>query len=248
MKRIKHHEKESVRRTLTLSSSDEDSSENESNCTKSSSQSLGQWAKRSDNEIGPLIRRSVPRSKIKPKKIWAPAPSRVVSAEKDNFFDLSQEDCTEHSLLPGLRFDTLKIRHELFFSYDPRGSKVADARYCPHCNCPKSYCCELVFGEVTKNQTKFFIEEIGGLNTKGVDGDSTYYNFLKILSEEVHHKMLTNGIKVPSGYNFHTLVRMPECVFQGSLKELFDDCAKTKYMKFELGNPWENKDKKRKST
>ena len=50
-----------------------------------------------------------------------------------------------------------------------------------------------------------------------VTGDSAYYNFQKILSEQIHHKILTNGIRVASGYDFHTLLSMPECVFQESL-------------------------------
>ena len=60
--------------------------------------------------------------------------------------------------------------------------------------------------------------------------------------------MLTNGIRVPSGYDFHTLVLMPKCVFQGSLKEFFDECGKKEVMRFdELGNPWVNKEKKKKN-
>ena len=85
---------------------------------------------------------------------------------------------------------------------------------------------ETVFGKITKGQTEFFIEEFGGLMKPEVTGDSAYYNFQKILSEQVHHKMLQNGIKVPSGYDFHTLVSMPECVFQGSLKQFFVECGK----------------------
>ena len=65
-----------------------------------------------------------------------------------------------------------------------------------------SYCGETVFGEALRNQILFFIDEIGGVKNGGVDGDSNYYNYQKIHSEELHHKMITNGIKVPSGYNF----------------------------------------------
>ena len=78
-----------------------------------------------------------------------------------------------------------------------------------------------------------------------VTGDSAYYNFQKILSEQVHHKMLMNRINVPSGYDFHTLVSMPECIFQGSLKQFFVECGNNKMMRFGLGNPWVNMEKKR---
>lgn len=91
-----------------------------------------------------------------------------------------------------MSFTALKERQQLHFSYDPRGSKEADDRYCVHCKCPKSYCCETLFGKITKSQTELFIKEFGGLMKTEVTGDCAYYNFQKILSEQVHHKMLMN--------------------------------------------------------
>ena len=266
MKRIKLNEKQSVRRSLSMSS-DSDSSY-ASFHSMDSKKSYGKWSKRTD--LGPVIRTSTktitkpqsdevavarknaPTIKIKPiqrpsrdpdncsssTSSITPTQSEEVSvAQKRNYFDLTNQS-REHALLPGLSFNALKVRHELFFTYDPRGSKDADDRYCRHCKCPKSYCCETVFGQVIKKQVLFFIEEIGGVSNDGVAGDSTFYNYQKIFSEEVHHKMLTNGIAVETGYNFHKLIRIPECMFQGSIKELIEECGKKKYMKFELGNPW----------
>ena len=270
MKRIKISQNDKVRRSLSLSS-DSDSSVSSFH-SNDSTKSYGKWCKRAD--LGPVIRcqpmnrDAAPVVKIKPiqrpdldevevvgvsstpnqhdEVLVAPVAAVAAVARKKIHFDLTDEH-KEHTLLPGVSFKALKIRHELFFTYDPRGSKIADDRYCPACKCPKGYCNETVFGEVVKNQTLFFIEEIGGVKNEGVQGDSTFYNYQKIYSEEIHHKMLTNGIKVPTGYNFHKLISIPECVFQGSLKQLIKKCQETKYMKFELGDPWVLQERKRKS-
>jgi hypothetical protein len=270
MKRIKPTKKK--RRSLSLSSDSDDSYA--SYCSNDSNKSYGRWCKRrglgpilrtspsstvtqtqSDAEAVALARNKAPTIRIQPVKnpsspdasivTLASAPPSVRRSNQETaFFDLTGES-REHSLLPGVSFEALKRRHELFFSYDPRGSKEADERYCPHCKCPRNYCNETVFGQVVKNQVLFFIEDIGGVTNEGVEGDSTFYNYQKIYSEEIHHKMLTNGIKVPSGYNFHKLIRIPECIFQGSLKELIQECEKVKYMRFELGSPWLTEEEKK---
>ena len=40
---------------------------------------------------------------------------------------------------------------------------------------------------------------------------------------------------------------MPECVFQGSLKQFFVECGKKKVMRFDLGDPWVKMEKKKKN-
>ena len=249
MKRIKHSAKASVRRLLTMAP---DSDSSESSCwSRSSSKSLGKWSKPS-SELGPVIRTVRLKTKqSKPNKPTTITPTQceeviVLGTKQCAYFDLSQEESKEHSLLPGTPFETLKKENELFFTYDPRGSKEVDDRYCPHCKCPKSYCSETVFGQVVKKQLMFFIDEIGGPKNNDVNGDSTFYNFQKIYSEEVHHKMLTNGIEVPTGYDFHTLITLPDCVFNGSMKEVIKKCTETKEMKFQLGDPWVYEARKRK--
>jgi hypothetical protein len=239
MKRVKQPANSSAKRVLFIESDSESSVSSIS--SKDSNKSLGKWSKRSKKEVGPVVvsRKGVaPPARHKNYKVVTPT-LLTTNTQKSNYFDLSQE-IKEHTLLPGKSYNALKARHELFFTYDPRGSKDFDGRYCQYCKCPKSYCNEVVFGKTVKRQTKFFIEEFGGLMKDEVTGDSVWYNYQKIYSEQIHHKMLTNGIRVPSGYDFYTLIAIPACVFDGSLKELFDDCAKTKVMRFELGNPWEN--------
>ena len=59
--------------------------------------------------------------------------------------------------------------------------------------------------------------------------------------------MLTNGINVPIGYAFHILINLLECPFNGSAKGLIKKCGETKYMNFQLGDPWVFEERKRKA-
>ena len=82
-----------------------------------------------------------------------------------NFVDLSQES-GELALLPGAPLDWLRKRHELYWSYDPRGRDASietldSSRYCKHCRCPNHYCAEVMFGAIVTNHVVYLIVELG---------------------------------------------------------------------------------------
>ena len=107
------------------------------------------------------------------------------------FVDLTAET-EEQELLPGAPFSTIKNCHKLYFMYDPRGSKDADSRYCPHCRCPKNYCAKIVMGDIVVYTVELHVKNVGILHHV-FDGRGIEILFNKYHSKQVHQKMLENG-------------------------------------------------------
>ena len=108
MKLVKHADKKSLRRTLSLSSDSESSSE--SYYSNDSNKSHVKWAKRSKQKIGPVNTRSrkVPGvARIRNFTANNTPSLSTSSSAKSNYFDFTNES-KEHSLLLGVSFTVLK--------------------------------------------------------------------------------------------------------------------------------------------
>ena len=92
MKQVKQKDKETVCRTLSLSSDSEDSVD--SYFSNNSKKSYGKWAKCSKAEICPIDRK-VP-AMIRNFKAYTPSLS-VVDSKRNNYFDLTNQS-REHAL------------------------------------------------------------------------------------------------------------------------------------------------------
>ena len=121
------------------------------------------------------------------------------------------EDTKEQELLPGSPFSTMKNRHKLFYSYDPRGSKDADERYCPSCRCPKNYCSKIVFGDIVTYTVDLHVKNLGILHHV-FDGRGIEVLYNKYYSKQVHQKMLENGLGQEAGYDHHCYYEIPGCI------------------------------------
>ena len=134
-----------------------------------------------------------------------------------NFVDLSQ-DSGETLLLPGAPFNWLRKRHELFWTFDPRGHekrKALDCRYCEHCRCPEHYCAQVMYGDVCTNHVEYLIVELGG----GASLSELYIRetFKQTYTQLVQCKMMENGVSFPGGFQFKESMDLPACLVKGSL-------------------------------
>jgi hypothetical protein len=142
---------------------------------------------------------------------------------KGDFIDLSH-DSGEALLLPGAPFNWLRKRHELFWSYDPRGhepKKDLDSRYCQHCRCPEHYCAQIMYGDVCTNHTRYMIVEMGG--GQRLSEFFITNTFAKTYTQLVQCKMMENGVSFPGGFQFKENMDLPACLVKGSLEELIED-------------------------
>ena len=140
-----------------------------------------------------------------------------------NFVDLSQ-DRGETLLLPGAPFNWLRKRHELFWTFDPRGhekEKDLDCRYCEHCRCPEHYCAQVMYGDVCTNHVVYLIVELGGDATL-----SELYiteTFRQTYTRLVQCKMMENGVSFPGGFDFKESMDLPVCLVEGSVNALLKE-------------------------
>ena len=141
---------------------------------------------------------------------------------RGDFVDLSR-DTGESLLLPGAPLYWLRNRHELYWSYDPRGNDdvTEDFRYCQFCKCPSHYCAEVMYGDICANHTEYLRVEMGSL----VQVYDFYLkcSFTRTYTNLVHTKMMENSISFPAEYDFKKLLVLPKCMEDGSLKKLLKE-------------------------
>ena len=133
---------------------------------------------------------------------------------------MTDDESWEKMLLPGVPFSTIRNKKKLFYSYDPSGANDFDARYCPHCRCPKNYCSNIVLGDLVNNSVEFYIYKEGLLDTC-LDRRSLVLKYTQTYSEQVAQKMLENGIGYDKGFSLYKFYELPDCM-QDRLYELVD--------------------------
>ena len=152
-------------------------------------------------------------------------PCSESSPASGNFVDLSQES-GKLSLLPGNPLNWLRKRHELYWSYNPRGQDAnvnkLDCRYCQHCRCPKHHCAEVMFGDVCTNHVAYL------LIVKMGDEASVFDLYIKATFRQtytwlVHSKMMENGVSFPGGFQFKEWMELSACMVEGSLKTMLEE-------------------------
>ena len=121
------------------------------------------------------------------------------------------EDTTEQELLPGSPLSTMKNRHKLFYSYDPRGSKDADGRYFTFCKCPKNYCSKVAMGDIVVYSVDLHVKHLGILH-QCFQGRAIEVLYNKYYSKQVHQKMLENGFGQEEGFHENCYYTIPVCI------------------------------------
>jgi hypothetical protein len=182
----------------------------------------------------PVVTSKNLQPKLEEGKVVTPRLSESKKKKARNYFDLTDES-EEKMLLPGARYETIRTKHSLFFSYDPRGSTEADERYCVHCKCPKNYCSDIVVAPFARKQCELWIDDAGGVKDKRYTGDTIFYNFNRCYAYSLFYKMRENNIEVPRGYDDTEedhLYRVPMCVQKGTFKKMLTEMRKIKEIKF----------------
>ena len=166
-----------------------------------------------------------------------------VKKEKKILFYLTEES-QEKMLLPGAMYETIREKHSLFFTYDPRGTLDSDERYCRDCRCPKNYCSNIVLGPVAKIHCESWIDESpDGIMHVGYSADSLHYNFTRAYAFSLFSKMRDNRIPIPPGYDDtdeKKVLKLPKCVERGSFKLMFQKYKKMKPLRFMEPNDLED--------
>ena len=119
----------------------------------------------------------------------------------------------EQNLFPGATYESIKHTNRLYFTYDPRGTKDANAseKYCPDCRCPKNYCSKIVMGDIVVYTVDLHVKNLGILHHV-FDGRGIEVLFNKYYSKQVHQKMLENGLGEEKDYHDTTHYTIPGCM------------------------------------
>ena len=107
--------------------------------------------------------------------------------------------------------------NRLFFSYDPRGTKLHDKvpqNYCPDCRCPSIYCCNVVMGKEVEEHMRFLVNDDRSCRCGGhpLTVMSLECKVKKAYLHQVNHRMLNNGIKYVEGFNPYQGHTIPKCM------------------------------------
>ena len=142
-------------------------------------------------------------------------PKIITPSQDEVHFERCMIDLTQDSklqqLLPGAKLSTIRKRHSLYFSYNPRGEKDIDCRYCPKCRCPKNYCCAIVFGDIVTRNVKWHINDLG-LNHPDLNFRMVRILYNKYYSKMMNFKVLENGYKQETAYHTDAYYSIPGCM------------------------------------
>jgi hypothetical protein len=177
---------------------------------KSMIPNTGQWLSRRRSITSPFIGPTIegPAIRLRPKIV---TPSQDDVHYERLLIDLTQDSHIQE-LLPGAKLSTIKSRHELYFSYNPRGETDIDCRYCPKCRCPKNYCSTLVFGDVVQRRVKSHIKRLG-LDHPDLNYRMVQILFNKYYSKQMNFKVLENGYEEEKGYSgSEAYYKIPGCM------------------------------------
>ena len=121
----------------------------------------------------------------------------------------------------------LRNSHPLFFSYNPLGfihdtNGLVPDSFCPMCRCPKEYCCDTVFGSVTKTHV-LQLNRREGLDN--VENKDIIHDFKRVYSNLVTSKLIWNNHSLKS-IDYAKHCKIPSCVRRNSLVRMLEKVKK----------------------
>ena len=134
-----------------------------------------------------------------------------------------------HYQLPGEHLIYTKIKHNVFWTYDPRGapkSVMTSDHFYSNCKCPYCNCANIVFGDACIRHVEEYLLTKDKYFKKITTRGTIHETFRKTYWKLVHSKMIMNIVQFPPGFKFKTDGSLPGCITCGKLRKLL-----TKYHK-----------------